>query len=232
MSTPTTKRLRSGVRVSTEATGASYFGERIEDGPGESGARPDLGKMETQILLAAIALFAERGFENCSMRAIAEASGLKAPTLYNYYPSKEAVLIEAMSFGMDDFFNFVLDGIEQLPRADQLFEIVRRHASYKMRRRIISRANDRLIDTQFSRIFLPEEVAAKFDQQLKHYRHRVQDLISDFISADDPIAPAIVTLAILTQCDRLAYWYEPDGSLSAEDIIDQLNILTRRLLGL
>ncbi|MDB5980302.1 MAG: TetR family transcriptional regulator protein [Pseudomonas sp.] len=232
MVTSPTKRLRSGVQAPAENTGASYFGEKIEGGSGEFSAGSHHGKMEAQILLAAIALFAERGFENCSMRALAEASGLKAPTLYNYFSSKEAVLVEAMTFGMDDFFGFVLQDIDEVPREKRLFAILQRHAVYKMRRRIISRANDRLIDTQFSKIFLPQKVAEKFNEQLKAYRHLVQELVEEYLSPEDPINPKIITLTILTQCDRLAYWYEPDGLLDQNAILDQMTILTRRILGI
>ena len=87
---------------------------------------------------AAIALFAERGYENLNMRTLAGWVGLKAPTLYNYYASKEQLLIEAIELGMTDFFSYILEGIDEVPREERLFEIVRRHAGYKMRHRLIA----------------------------------------------------------------------------------------------
>ena len=47
---------------------------------------------EEEILVAAARLFAERGFSATSTRAIAAAAGLRQPSLFHWYPSKEAIL--------------------------------------------------------------------------------------------------------------------------------------------
>jgi AcrR family transcriptional regulator len=52
------------------------------------------GRDETRarILAVAMDLFARDGFDNTSVRAIAEQCGLTDPALYYYYPSKRALL--------------------------------------------------------------------------------------------------------------------------------------------
>lgn len=47
---------------------------------------------EEIILDTALRLFAERGVEGASMNDIAEAVGIRKPTIYHYYPSKEAII--------------------------------------------------------------------------------------------------------------------------------------------
>jgi len=47
---------------------------------------------QDEILFAAARLFAERGFAGTSTRAIAEAAGLRQPSLFHWFPSKEAIL--------------------------------------------------------------------------------------------------------------------------------------------
>jgi AcrR family transcriptional regulator len=188
--------------------------------------------MRGRILLTAIALFAERGYETCSMRTIASAVGLKAPTLYNYYPSKEALLVEAIDFGMDDFFSYVLRDVDLKPRSERLFEIARRHVDYKIRHRVIARANDRLIDPQFGRMFLPEKDRRHFDKRLDDYRYKIHDLVNDIVSSDETVDPVFVTLSVMNQWDRAAYWYNPSGKRTPEETVDQMLILTARLLGI
>jgi AcrR family transcriptional regulator len=46
---------------------------------------------------AALRLFADRGIAETSMDAIAEASGVSKATIYNHWPDKEALCLEAMS---------------------------------------------------------------------------------------------------------------------------------------
>jgi AcrR family transcriptional regulator len=166
------------------------------------------------------------------MRTIASAVGLKAPTLYNYYSSKEALLVEAIAFGMNDFFSYVLRDIDATPRSERLIEIARRHVDYKIRHRVIARANDRLIDPQFGRMFLPERERKHFDKRLDDYRYRIHDLVNEIVDSDEFVDPMFVTLSVMNQWDRAAYWYNPEGKRTPEEAVDQMLVLTSRLLGL
>nr|MCH9784102.1 TetR/AcrR family transcriptional regulator [Gammaproteobacteria bacterium] len=137
MSEPKIRRTRNGARLPADQATPRYLGENIEKDLREVSERADGGTMQSRILVAAIALFAERGYENLNMRTLAGWVGLKAPTLYNYYASKEQLLVEAIELGMTDFFSYILEGIDDVPREERLFEIVHRHAGYKMRHRLI-----------------------------------------------------------------------------------------------
>ncbi|HEV3117001.1 MAG TPA: TetR/AcrR family transcriptional regulator [Gemmataceae bacterium] len=60
-------------------------------------ARPRSAHAHGQVLDAALALFAERGIDATSMDAIAEASGVSKATIYNHWPDKDALCLEAMA---------------------------------------------------------------------------------------------------------------------------------------
>ena len=231
MSQTATRRTRTGALLPFEERFPSYLGQSIEGGTIVDRQEATVGRMRGRVLLASIALFAERGYENCSIRTIAATVGLKAPTIYNYFPSKEAILIEAIEFGMNDFFSFVLEGTDALPAHQKLGGIARRHVSYKIHHRVIARANDRLIDPQFVRIFLPKKYQKIFTQRLDNYRHLIHDLVKTCGSFDGRIDPMIATLSVMNQWDRAAYWYDPKGQISANAVVEQMMLLTSRILG-
>lgn len=230
MSRTPMKRTRTGARVPADEAALSYVSQAIDEGavvePPDSAA----GRMRIRILLTAIGLVAERGYETCSMRTIASAIGLRAPTLYNYYPSKEALLVEAIDFGIDNFFSYVLKDIDQKDRSGRLFEIARRHIDYKLRHQVIARANDRLIDPQFAKLFLSEKDRKHFARRLDNYRYKIHDLVKDFVGQGADVDSMFVTLSIMNQWDRAAYWYNPGGKRTHAETLEQLLTLTGRLL--
>lgn len=52
---------------------------------------------------AAFALFAEKGYDGVSMSQLAERVGLAKPSLYNYYRSKEELLLDLLEEGIRDW---------------------------------------------------------------------------------------------------------------------------------
>lgn len=230
MSRTPMKRTRTGALVPVDEAALNYASQAINEGAVIEQPESAAGKMRIRILLTAIALVAERGYETCSMRTIASAVGLRAPTLYNYYSSKEALLVEAIDFGIDNFFSYILKDIDEKPRSERLFEIARRHIDYKLRHQVISRANDRLIDPQFAKLFLSEKDRKHFGKRLDNYRYKIHDLVKDAVGDHSPVDPMFITLSIMNQWDRAAYWYNPKGKRSHAETLEQLLALTARLL--
>ncbi len=60
------------------------------------------GERREEIVQHAIRLFAQRGVHTVSTRHIAEAVGVSQPTLYAYFPTKDALLIEACRRAFDE----------------------------------------------------------------------------------------------------------------------------------
>jgi len=60
-----------------------------------------------KILDAAEACFADKGYAGTSVREILRAAGVKSPTLYHYFGSKEDLLMTLLRARMDAFFDQV-----------------------------------------------------------------------------------------------------------------------------
>jgi AcrR family transcriptional regulator len=61
--------------------------------------RPESTSRADEILDAAMALFAERGYAEVGIDDIGAAVGMAGPSLYNHFPSKQAILVAAMLRG-------------------------------------------------------------------------------------------------------------------------------------
>jgi AcrR family transcriptional regulator len=93
-------------------------------------AKQKSARAHSQVIEAAVTLFAERGLEATSMDAIAKASGVSKATIYRHWPDKDSLCLEVLGYlhGLDkespvfDSGDFRADLIAQLqhdPAADR-----------------------------------------------------------------------------------------------------------------
>ncbi len=75
----------------------------------------------------ALQLFAEQGYEQTSLREIAERLGVTKAALYYYYKSKEDIVRDLVEDYMAQIDQLIAWGKEQPPSADTRAEIVRRY---------------------------------------------------------------------------------------------------------
>ena len=67
------------------------------------------GDTKTSIFNISLRMFAENGYENVSVRDIAEAVGIKAASIYNHYESKEKILDACYDFYLKNRNTFRLN---------------------------------------------------------------------------------------------------------------------------
>ncbi|URN08979.1 TetR/AcrR family transcriptional regulator [Actinomadura madurae] len=65
------------------------------------GRRPGPTETREKILAEARDLFAEKGYDGASLRAIARAAGVDPALVHHFFGNKEGVFIEAMRFPVD-----------------------------------------------------------------------------------------------------------------------------------
>jgi TetR/AcrR family transcriptional regulator len=88
--------------------------------PGEAAKTvpPESGGTATRILDAAEALFAQRGFAGVSVREIAGQVGLNQASIYNHFPSKQALYEAVLERGFQPIRDLLAEGADGLHNRD------------------------------------------------------------------------------------------------------------------
>ena len=173
-----------------------------------------------KILEKSLELFSARGYDSVSVGEIARATGIKAPSLYNHFPSKQAIfdaLVEstAAKYEADtDKIHIHVQNVSQdIPlfteiTEDALFEKVRQIFAYSLHNETISRFRRMMTIEQFR----SPELAAIYSRR---YVERILDYHADIfraliaageIAAEDPDTLAMLyvapVLTLIGVCDR------------------------------
>lgn len=191
----------------------------------------DLSVMRERILAAAIEIAADRGFEACTVKEVAASVGIKAPGLYSHFPSKEAILTEAVTRVLTDFSVRVAGPVESAEPEAVLRETVHRHVTYQIENLRIAGVTDLLLNREATHRFLPADDYAALRQVQRSYFNLVRDRVSAFAPSPPGTTATIATMAIIAMCDRVTSWYKPGGTLTAEEVAEQHWQLTRHMLG-
>jgi AcrR family transcriptional regulator len=182
----------------------------------------------TRVLKAALKLFAERGYAATSMRDIAAATGIKPPTIYAHYPSKEHILAELCRLGHEQQYRDVCSAVMACdggPR-EQVAAYVRAHVgfhtSYPMLA-VVANAELHVLNEELgTAAFL--------------LRRQSEDLLQDIITrgVENGIFhvpdPWLAVAAIGGMGIRVAYWFSPDYKRAAEEVADGYACFALRLL--
>jgi len=173
-----------------------------------------------RILEKALELFAARGYDAVSVAEIAEAVGIRAPSLYNHFPSKQAIfdaIVESTAeqyeadTGRIDIH--VQDVSQDIPvfteiTEDALFEKVRQIFEYSLHCPAISRFRRMMTIEQFRSPELAKLYTWRFADRLLGYHADIfRALIAaGEIRAEDPYTLAMMyvspVLTLIGVCDR------------------------------
>ena len=207
--------LESGLPLGEEAVEASGRGEETK----------------SRILNTSITLFAERGFDACTMRDIGAAVGIKAPAIYNHYASKDDVLAAAMEHILGRFFWTVLGPLGEKPVEGWLKAIVRSHVGFQLEYSELARANDALLNAPGKQRVLPPPVYRRIVGAERSYVELISILVRISVPHSSEWDGFMSGFAITAMCDRVVAWYDPEGPLQARQVADRTWKLVARMIG-
>lgn len=173
-----------------------------------------------KILAKALELFAENGYDSVSVGEIAKAVGIKAPSLYNHYPSKQAIfdaIVESTVAQYEEDTGkiniHVQNAAQDIPvfteiTEDALFDKVRSIFEYSLHNETISRFRRMMTIEQFRSPELAELYTKRYVERILSYHAGIfRALIAaGEICSEDPDALAMMyvapVLTLIGVCDR------------------------------
>lgn len=180
----------------------------------------------TAVLRAAVRMFNERGFHATSLDDVAASLGISKPTIYHYLGNKDQVLLECVTFGLEQ----LLAAAEQANAApgtglERLQRFLRRYAEINM--------------DDFGRCVIltgEEALSAESRQRFRELKRKIDRAMRDLIEggmADGSIAAGDAKLVAFTLAGALnwpARWYNAAGACTSEVVArEMVAILTAGL---
>jgi AcrR family transcriptional regulator len=189
----------------------------VEDAAGSRGNSAEVPSTDLRIKTAAVSLFARFGYAGTSIRDIARDAGITTASMYHFFESKEALLVEIMREGQDTLnlqTKRMLDGVDR--PEDRLSLLVTELAGSHGINRTISRVTDGELRafTPGSAIYL--ELVANRDTYERLWAEAIEQGIAEgvFRVRDARVA----RLGLMAMCTGVSEWYRPDGPSPLSDI--------------
>ncbi|RAY15835.1 TetR/AcrR family transcriptional regulator [Actinomadura craniellae] len=167
---------------------------------------------ERQMLDVAEQVFAERGYRAASMDEIAERCGVSKPMLYEYFGSKDGLLLACVARVRTELYDATAAAMSGVTEPE---EILRRGMS----------AYFAFMDTR-SRSFAmliqePMALPSATSEAIEAARRQQSGLIAPVLAAFAPDVPAHAVEAyaeiIIGACERLAIWRTHHPEVTAEE---------------
>ena len=184
------------------------------------------------IIQTASALFAEHGYGSVGMRTIADAVGVKAPSLYHHFPSKLDLLYAVSIVATESFISEQLPELEGPGTAtERLSRVLRRHVLYFHEHRLEEAVG--LRELAQLREGAPDQYE-HVQRQRRAYQDALRRTIAEGAAAgelrvDDP---RLATLAVLGLVNSINQWFDDQGPRTIEEVADAyVDLAVGRLLG-
>ena len=175
------------------------------------------GANHQPILDAALAAFAEHGFNGASMRTIASRAGTSLSNLYNYFPSKEDLLAAVLTDANAELLKRVTRTVEASgpTPTDRLRAAVRAYVGFVadlQSASLVALSEFRYLGARRAEVVTARDRTEQLFQQIVEEGASSGDF--DVRRTHD------TTRAILLLCSTVALWYHPEGQLSREAVAE------------
>ena len=202
------------------------FGADVNGTPSRVARR---GSRSDVLLGSALQLIAERGFIPTTMEDIGNAAGIKGPSVYKHYESKEQILFVIMRSTMESLLHehkialaSAVGAVERFRRAVECH--VRFHTRHREEAFVGNREIRNLTGENFANVLgLRQE-----------YELSMRSLVLE--GAKEGVfnvrSPRLVTFAILDMGIGISSWFRADGRISESEIVYEYGDYALAMVGL
>ncbi len=169
----------------------------------------ELDRRRHEIFAASVHLFLEKGFQETSMQEIAQAAGMGKSSLYDYFQTKDEILVSVVE---DEVFDLTeqakVIASQDLPAAERLKQIMRAHLEYLLERK----------EFYIKLMYEVQRLDIKAQQRLQAKRHTYQDLLCSLIEQAirdgtfRPVTPLLAARTILALLTPAVFTSRPTGT--------------------
>ena len=181
--------------------------------PGKYGTKKDV------ITKKASRLFKEKGFSATSMRDIAEANGIEAPSLYNHISSKGDIL-QDICYKVANLFTGHLNEVEtkNIPLLQKIEQIIRFHIHMMLE----EYESVYISDHEWKH--LREPYLSNFKNQRKNYRARLGVIILRGIEEKEikQIDSYVAVLTMLSAIGGIEMWHRSKKNVDATTLEENI----------
>lgn len=170
-------------------------------------------------ILAAAAVFADKGFHGSSTQDIAERIGIKQGSLYHYFRSKDEALGEVCLLGIEDY----VSRMESISANDQPFEaklmatITSHLSSYRENNEALKVHND-------ERLYLPQEMRARLKELGSRYRQLLENVFEEGVKSGalrDSLDCHFAAQSVIGMCNAWGHLIVRDSDLDVFDVVQK-----------
>jgi AcrR family transcriptional regulator len=168
-----------------------------------------------EIVDRAAELFDKHGYHNVTMEDIADAVGVRKPTLYYYVKSRDQILFLIHQ----EFMDLVIERDEvrkrsALPPSETILEIM----SDILELMATHRGHVRVFFEHYRE--LPKRFQAAIHRKRDYYERVVEDVIRAGVASGEfrAVEPRLATLALFGMCNWAYQWYRREGALGTREI--------------
>ena len=172
----------------------------------------ELDRRRHEIFANTVHLFIENGFRETSMRQIANAAEMGKSSLYDYFKTKDEILLWAMEDEILDLTAAVQKIVAQsIPAIERLQQVMQRHLEYLLSSK----------DFYLKLSFEVQRLTMESQQRIQTKRHAYQDLIRQLIDegiqegAFRPIDSLLATRLLITALTPTVFTSRPTGTPQA-----------------